>query len=435
MQHTLTSRIGRLLVGRLQAAASPVSLSLTIQTTASSFFFTDTAWRGVPALYTSTRFASSSATAAARPGQRNHYRSLGVDADATPQEVKAAYRQLALRYHPDVAAAEHRAQAEMLFRRVSEAYEVLSDPVKRRAHDSELGIPTRRKQSTAGAAAGATAPPSARAHGAATSGSGSVNAAHGKRKTARTCASASDTSSPSSYQQQQHQKQQHSRRYRKPFVRGDANRVFADAFDGKSLDEILFDVQRRRRQAAATKHNADAMSSVDTKSPLSSPGSSSASPLPEAALDRDARLRHVLEEAAESFAHKAQRQYGHGILRHIRAASSSLPEGPAPPPGAYMPFRPFVGMEMPTGVQTPPEPQLGHVLTPQEATMEDGEGEAGESSNLSPAKKERVTPQFHTHRYADGLLHSRMESLRKATKNVEGMPHNMGQLYSYHRPY
>eukprot|EP00667_Euglena_gracilis_P010258 EG_transcript_10440 len=66
------------------------------------------------------------------------YAVLGLTAAATPEDIKAQHRQLALRWHPDkwVAAAEaERAAAEETFKMVSAAYMVLSDPVKRRKYD------------------------------------------------------------------------------------------------------------------------------------------------------------------------------------------------------------------------------------------------------------------------------------------------------------
>lgn len=372
-------------------------------------------WSAVSPLCTHRRHASGAASAQAA-AKVNHYRSLGVDTDATPQEVKAAYRQLALTYHPDVAVEAHRSQAEVLFRRVSEAYEVLSDPVRRRAHDGELGVQTRRKQQ----------PQPASTSPAKTGASTAAQAAHSPWSSSRTAArrrqqSASATARAAGPQGAP------SSRYRKPFVRGDANRVFADAFDGKTMDEILFDVQRRRRQERRQCAEADGARprSAPSSGAVDSAWASSGS----VALDRDARLRHAMETAAESFAQRAQQQYGHGILRHIRASASPLPEGPAPAPKAYMPFRPFVNTAVPAGVQTPPEPELGPVLRSEDATAE------GDDTGSHVDERVGVPRHFHTHAFPDGSPQSRMASLNKATRHIQGMPHNMGQLYSYQRPY
>ena len=67
---------------------------------------------------------------------KDYYESLRVVNTATPKEIKKAYRKLARRYHPDVNPGD--ASAETRFKAINEAYEVLSDPDKRRKYD-ELG--------------------------------------------------------------------------------------------------------------------------------------------------------------------------------------------------------------------------------------------------------------------------------------------------------
>ena len=66
---------------------------------------------------------------------QDYYEVLGIARDATPEDIKKAYRKLALKWHPDRHDADDREQAEEMFRRVNEANEVLSDPDKRQRYD------------------------------------------------------------------------------------------------------------------------------------------------------------------------------------------------------------------------------------------------------------------------------------------------------------
>ena len=67
---------------------------------------------------------------------KDYYAILGVDKKAEPKAVKQAYRRLARKYHPDVNPGDDSAEGK--FKDVTEAYEVLGDPEKRRKYD-ELG--------------------------------------------------------------------------------------------------------------------------------------------------------------------------------------------------------------------------------------------------------------------------------------------------------
>jgi len=62
----------------------------------------------------------------------DHYKTLGVPRQASTETIKAAYRKLARRYHPDVSKEP---EAEARFKEITEAYEVLKNPQRRSAYD------------------------------------------------------------------------------------------------------------------------------------------------------------------------------------------------------------------------------------------------------------------------------------------------------------
>jgi len=66
--------------------------------------------------------------------KRDYYEILGVSRNATQDEIKQAYRRLAKKYHPDLNP-KNRKEAEEKFKEISEAYEVLMDPEKKRLYD------------------------------------------------------------------------------------------------------------------------------------------------------------------------------------------------------------------------------------------------------------------------------------------------------------
>jgi DnaJ-class molecular chaperone len=80
---------------------------------------------------------------------KNYYLILGVSRSESAEGIRAAFRQLAKRYHPDRAGAESTPE----FREILEAYEVLSDPERRRQYNSELEAAEQRAQAAAAAPA------------------------------------------------------------------------------------------------------------------------------------------------------------------------------------------------------------------------------------------------------------------------------------------
>jgi curved DNA-binding protein CbpA len=69
---------------------------------------------------------------------QDYYAILQVQPSAEPEVIRAAYRQLARKYHPDRQPPPQRAEAERRLQLINEAYEVLSDAEKRAAYDRRL---------------------------------------------------------------------------------------------------------------------------------------------------------------------------------------------------------------------------------------------------------------------------------------------------------
>lgn len=71
----------------------------------------------------------------------DYYESLGLEHDASAENIKSAYRQLAKRYHPDVLGGD-----PVVFSRITEAYEVLSEPARRKSYDQALRARKQRRE-------------------------------------------------------------------------------------------------------------------------------------------------------------------------------------------------------------------------------------------------------------------------------------------------
>src|SRR5690554_4428996 len=65
--------------------------------------------------------------------KEDYYEILGISKNATAAEIKKAYRKKAIQYHPDKNPGDQ--EAEAMFKKAAEAYEILSDPNKRSRYD------------------------------------------------------------------------------------------------------------------------------------------------------------------------------------------------------------------------------------------------------------------------------------------------------------
>ncbi len=72
------------------------------------------------------------------PKRRDYYTELGIQPDASQDDIRAAYRKLAKKYHPDLHHGDTKAKER--FQKIGEAYSVLSDPKKRMEYHSSHGI-------------------------------------------------------------------------------------------------------------------------------------------------------------------------------------------------------------------------------------------------------------------------------------------------------
>jgi curved DNA-binding protein CbpA len=86
--------------------------------------------------------------------QLSHYVLLQLPEEATPEQLRQAFRRLSKRFHPDTTSLPA-AEAEQAFQRLQQAYAVLSDPDARRRYDAEQRL----ARLTAAAASRTVAPP------------------------------------------------------------------------------------------------------------------------------------------------------------------------------------------------------------------------------------------------------------------------------------
>jgi hypothetical protein len=86
-----------------------------------------------------------------KPRCHSHYETLRIDRGASPERLRAAYRRLAQKFHPDKHATQRAAATDVMVQ-INQAYEVLSDPAQRAGYDEWLAAEEARAASGAAAA-------------------------------------------------------------------------------------------------------------------------------------------------------------------------------------------------------------------------------------------------------------------------------------------
>lgn len=69
---------------------------------------------------------------------KNYYQILEVDKNASPEIIEKAYRTLVKKYHPDLQGVADKSSAEQMIKKINEAYDVLSDPIKKEQYDTHI---------------------------------------------------------------------------------------------------------------------------------------------------------------------------------------------------------------------------------------------------------------------------------------------------------
>ena len=112
--------------------------------------------------------------------KRDYYEVLGVERQATDQQIKSAYRKLALKFHPDRNPGDHK--AEERFKEAAEAYAVLADREKRGLYDrfGHAGVSWRRRRRASTRRSSRTSRTSSR--GSATSSGSAISSARRRRR-------------------------------------------------------------------------------------------------------------------------------------------------------------------------------------------------------------------------------------------------------------
>jgi curved DNA-binding protein CbpA len=181
----------------------------------------------IPLIYFS--FASASTTSSHQQQKPTFYDRLGLDPNtATLEEIKKTYKQRALKCHPDVVQSSskiEKAKAEAEFRSIAEAYETLSNEKKRKQYDREIGMKSKEEEKEKETQEGKSTSKAKQGMNSRPKSSSSFKMNSTKSTNANKKATFSSKSNNN---------------INSPFLSKDAQRIFREAFEGKSVHDVLF---------------------------------------------------------------------------------------------------------------------------------------------------------------------------------------------------
>jgi hypothetical protein len=275
---------------------------------------------------------------------RSHYEVLGVSNDATQEEIKQAYRKRALECHPDVVPEANRAAASSEFIRLSTAYDALTDPT----------------------------------------------------------ANVLDAPQPPSHDTRINHQRDFARP-RKRAVRGEAEKTFSKAFNGKHVNDVLFELRMAAKRRAGEGLQAQNVYS-------------------------DIMGTQEFTRQVNYWAQTAAKQRGVN-LNSAKMTVSNVPPGvrvgETRLPSSAVPFRPWKNMVIPDGIAVPAHPQQPTHI-PLSSDAEGVNLVVGEGSAEIAHRDRRSASQKNN----DEILWAKQHHVAQRLG-----PDNMGVVYSFQRPY
>ena len=312
-------------------------------------------------LLSSIRFASSSQ-------KPSLYSRLGVPTSASTDEIKKVFKKKALECHPDIIQSSttmtrsEKAKAEAEFRSIAEAYETLSNDQKRKKYDQQHGLGV-----TAAAARGVSTQQQQEGKSDQKKSTAAKRTPSMKRPSyysgPATSSSTTKKSSPSSGKGKS-----------SPFLSKDAQRVFKEAFEGKSVHDVLFANAYSSKyggSAKDVKKETHEQKEKQTQDPF--PGGEQIKGTEMWQKFMQGSKEELAKQFKEKFPHADPKNYAFGLRKSFHLS-------PDEPPSNKFPFRPCPNLRLPETVHP------GDEVQPIEAQQINFDADQVDRVSLSPAR-------------------------------------------------